>query len=86
MTFGEKKMGKTKKGMRIISYIGEIARTRGIDLKIFKKMAQDRDHYKKWINGPTLKGKRVNEEENFPIKTNEEIRNNMINRFIILSI
>ena len=37
-------------------YIGKIARHRGMGLKTLKKMAQDRDQYRKWINTPTLKG------------------------------
>ena len=35
-----------------------LARDRGIKLEAFKNMAQDRDHFRKWINGSTLKGNR----------------------------
>ena len=47
-------MGKTKKGMGA----GEIERCRGIELNVLKKMVHDREQYRKWINGPTLKGNR----------------------------
>ena len=50
-------MGKTRKEWD--RYIGEIARDRGMKFKTLKKMAQVRDHYRKWINNPMLKSNRA---------------------------
>ena len=37
-------------------YIAEVTRNRGLELKTLKKMAQDKDQYRKWINSPSMKG------------------------------
>ena len=38
-------------------YINEVARKRGKEIQAVRRLAQDRKHFSKWIEGLTLKGR-----------------------------
>ena len=51
-----RRRGRPKKEWE--QYVNEVARKRGKEIQEVRKLAQDRKQFSKWIEGPTLKGRR----------------------------